>query len=119
MLPIICKWSFPPAGTSLTRSFRNSLELPGLPTKSRNQQRILDPNQVNNLEVRRLLLSIKQTCQACSPKQQSISRGDPTRLGCYVKRKNDTMKKLVRIHASSGTHWVGNGFPVRSVFDYN
>jgi len=36
-----------------------------------------------------------------------------------VKRKNDTMKKLVRIHASSGTHWVGNGFPVRSVFDYN
>src|SRR5436190_1366638 len=29
------------------------------------------------------------------------------------------MKKLLRIHASSGTHWVGNGFPVRSVFDYN
>ena len=29
------------------------------------------------------------------------------------------MKKLLRIHQSPGTHWVGNGFPVRSVFDYN
>jgi quercetin 2,3-dioxygenase len=29
------------------------------------------------------------------------------------------MKKLLRIHQSSGIHWVGNGFPVRSVFDYN
>jgi quercetin 2,3-dioxygenase len=29
------------------------------------------------------------------------------------------MKKLTRIHQSSGLHWVGNGFPVRSVFDYN
>src|SRR2546421_6079461 len=29
------------------------------------------------------------------------------------------MKKLVRIHQSSGMHWVGNGFPVRSVFYYN
>jgi len=29
------------------------------------------------------------------------------------------MKKLIRIHQSSGIHWVGNGFPVRSVFDYN
>ena len=29
------------------------------------------------------------------------------------------MKKLLRIHKSSGMHWVGNGFPVRSVFDYN
>jgi len=28
-------------------------------------------------------------------------------------------KKLVRIHQSSRMHWVGNGFPVRSVFDYN
>jgi hypothetical protein len=27
------------------------------------------------------------------------------------------MKKLTRIHQSSGLHWVGNGFPVRSVFD--
>ena len=36
-----------------------------------------------------------------------------------VKRKNDIMKKLLRIHQSSGMHWVGNGFPVRSVFDYN
>jgi len=29
------------------------------------------------------------------------------------------MKKLLRIHRSSEVHWVGNGFPVRSVFDYN
>jgi quercetin 2,3-dioxygenase len=29
------------------------------------------------------------------------------------------MKKLLQIHQSSGMHWVGNGFPVRSVFDYN
>ena len=36
-----------------------------------------------------------------------------------VKRKNDAVKKLLRIHQSSGMHWVGNGFPVRSVFDYN
>lgn len=30
-----------------------------------------------------------------------------------------TAKALRRIHRSSETHWVGNGFPVRSVFDYN
>src|SRR3977135_2683792 len=35
------------------------------------------------------------------------------------KEKDEIMKKLLRIHQSSGTHWVGNGFPVRSVFDYN
>jgi redox-sensitive bicupin YhaK (pirin superfamily) len=29
------------------------------------------------------------------------------------------MKKLLRIHKSSGMHWVGNGFPVRSVFQYH
>ncbi len=28
------------------------------------------------------------------------------------------MKKLRHIHQSSGMHWVGNGFPVRSVFSY-
>src|SRR6266550_6870451 len=38
---------------------------------------------------------------------------------CPRKRKNILMKKLLRIHQSSGMHWVGNGFPVRSVFDYN
>lgn len=32
-------------------------------------------------------------------------------------RKNNVIKKLLRIHQSSGMHWVGNGFPVRSVFD--
>lgn len=29
------------------------------------------------------------------------------------------MKKLLRVHQASKTHWVGDGFPVRSVFDYN
>jgi redox-sensitive bicupin YhaK (pirin superfamily) len=29
------------------------------------------------------------------------------------------MKKIRSIHHSTGEHWVGNGFPVRSVFDYN
>jgi len=29
------------------------------------------------------------------------------------------MKNLVGIYQSSRTHWVGDGFPVRSVFDYN
>src|SRR2546426_7164306 len=29
------------------------------------------------------------------------------------------MKQLLRIHQSSVMHWVGNGFTVRSVFDYN
>src|SRR3989441_4639698 len=29
------------------------------------------------------------------------------------------MKELIRIHQSSELHWVGDGFPVRSVFDYN
>jgi redox-sensitive bicupin YhaK (pirin superfamily) len=29
------------------------------------------------------------------------------------------MKKLLHIHQSSRIHWVGDGFPVRSVFDYN
>jgi quercetin 2,3-dioxygenase len=33
--------------------------------------------------------------------------------------KEAMMKKLLRIHRSSAMHWVGNGFPVRSVFDYN
>lgn len=29
------------------------------------------------------------------------------------------MRPLLQIHRSRGLHWVGNGFPVRSVFDYN
>ena len=29
------------------------------------------------------------------------------------------MKALLRIHPSPQVHWVGDGFPVRSVFDYN
>src|SRR5438552_2783799 len=39
-------------------------------------------------------------------------------------QKTDTargqfMKELIRIHQSSELHWVGDGFPVRSVFGYN
>jgi redox-sensitive bicupin YhaK (pirin superfamily) len=34
-------------------------------------------------------------------------------------KKGGTMKQLLRVHQSSRMHWVGNGFPVRSVFDYN
>lgn len=34
--------------------------------------------------------------------------------------KNEAMiKKVMRVHQSSSTHWVGDGFPVRSVFGYN
>jgi quercetin 2,3-dioxygenase len=33
--------------------------------------------------------------------------------------RGQALKKLLRIHQSSERHWVGNGFPVRSVFDYN
>jgi redox-sensitive bicupin YhaK (pirin superfamily) len=33
--------------------------------------------------------------------------------------ENGNTKKVSNIHRSSGMHWVGNGFPVRSVFDYN
>jgi hypothetical protein len=36
-----------------------------------------------------------------------------------TKTQETNMKELVRIHRSSGMHWVGNGFPVRSVFNYN
>ena len=34
-------------------------------------------------------------------------------------RGKGAAKKLIGIEQSSGMHWVGNGFPVRSVFDYN
>jgi redox-sensitive bicupin YhaK (pirin superfamily) len=29
------------------------------------------------------------------------------------------MKKLARVYRTADSHWVGNGFPVRSVFSYN
>ena len=29
------------------------------------------------------------------------------------------MKKLLHVYQSSRTHWVGDGFPVRSIFDYS
>jgi hypothetical protein len=67
-----------------------------------------------------------QTFRVCSPDQHGISgggdRGDPARMKIKVKTETSNgraVKKLLRIHRSSGMHWVGNGFPVRSVFDYN
>jgi redox-sensitive bicupin YhaK (pirin superfamily) len=36
-----------------------------------------------------------------------------------MKEKDEFVKKLQKIHRSSGMHWVGDGFPVRSVFEYN
>jgi redox-sensitive bicupin YhaK (pirin superfamily) len=33
--------------------------------------------------------------------------------------KDRTMKKLLEILRSGGAHWVGDGFPVRSLFSYN
>src|SRR5271170_7544857 len=35
------------------------------------------------------------------------------------KTERHHMKKLQKIHKSSEMHWVGDGFPVSSVFDYN
>jgi redox-sensitive bicupin YhaK (pirin superfamily) len=40
-------------------------------------------------------------------------------FGMNEETKIQPMKKLHRLHQSSGMHWVGNGFPVRSVFDYS
>jgi quercetin 2,3-dioxygenase len=34
-------------------------------------------------------------------------------------RARNSTKKVMRIHQSSSKHWVGNGFPVRSVFTYD
>ena len=58
------------------------------------------------------------------PKNKAFQPASSRRYGAVVNEKEkrvkgDTMKKLLRIHRSSGMHWVGNGFPVRSVFDYN
>jgi redox-sensitive bicupin YhaK (pirin superfamily) len=36
-----------------------------------------------------------------------------------IEMKKTAAKELLRIHKSSDVHWVGNGFPVRSVFSYN
>jgi redox-sensitive bicupin YhaK (pirin superfamily) len=40
-------------------------------------------------------------------------------MNTTLKTAPETPKALRHIHRSSDTHWVGNGFPVRSVFDYN
>jgi redox-sensitive bicupin YhaK (pirin superfamily) len=34
-------------------------------------------------------------------------------------KKATATKSLIRVQQSSAMHWVGNGFPVRSVFDYH
>jgi hypothetical protein len=44
-------------------------------------------------------------------------RGWPYVAG--VKTKPEALKRLIGIHQSARMHWVGNGFPVRSVFDYH
>jgi redox-sensitive bicupin YhaK (pirin superfamily) len=36
-----------------------------------------------------------------------------------VTTSEKSLKELQAVHQSSGMHWVGDGFPVRSVFDYN
>jgi redox-sensitive bicupin YhaK (pirin superfamily) len=36
-----------------------------------------------------------------------------------TKNNEAALKDVLRIHKSSSVHWVGNGFPVRSVFNYN
>src|ERR1043166_4363707 len=57
------------------------------------------------------------------PNNKAFSGARCLSEGATVTRNEDDkgklMKKLIRIHQSSGMHWVGNGFPVRSVFDYN
>lgn len=40
-------------------------------------------------------------------------------MNTTLENSTGSAKTLRRIHRSSDTHWVGNGFPVRSVFDYN
>lgn len=29
------------------------------------------------------------------------------------------MKKIIGVYSAPGSHWVGDGFPVRSLFSYN
>jgi redox-sensitive bicupin YhaK (pirin superfamily) len=36
-----------------------------------------------------------------------------------IDKEETKVKEVARIHQSSSVHWVGNGFPVRSVFNYN
>lgn len=36
-----------------------------------------------------------------------------------VEKRSNIMKKIAFIKRSSGRHWVGNGFPVQSIFSYN
>ena len=34
-----------------------------------------------------------------------------------IRRK--AMKKILGVYSAPGQHWVGDGFPVRSLFSYN
>jgi redox-sensitive bicupin YhaK (pirin superfamily) len=36
-----------------------------------------------------------------------------------VEKRSNNMKEIAFIKRSSGRHWVGNGFPVQSIFSYN
>ena len=45
--------------------------------------------------------------------------GVPMKVEAKTGTKNQPMKQLQQIIRSSGIHWVGNGFPVRSVFNYS
>ncbi len=36
-----------------------------------------------------------------------------------VEKRSNIMKEIAFIKRSSGRHWVGNGFPVQSIFSYN
>jgi redox-sensitive bicupin YhaK (pirin superfamily) len=51
-----------------------------------------------------------------------IERTEGVRKPAGATDSNQTangLKKLLRIHRSSAKHWVGNGFPVRSVLNYS
>jgi len=51
---------------------------------------------------------------------KTVERGrDATPLASAPQTKGNSMKKLIAVEKSSGMHWVGDGFPVRSVFGYN
>ncbi len=36
-----------------------------------------------------------------------------------ILRDSKSMKRLSRVHRATGAHWVGDGFPVRTVFSYD
>lgn len=48
--------------------------------------------------------------------RRGIDYGDLMKTNSVIEA---TSKKVLRIHKSKNKHWVGDGFPVFSVFDYN